>query len=269
MTVVAVSALHHREGVMGTIVTIDVYTADGTAGREVIAGLARARDILQRADAAFSTWKPGSPVSRLRRGDITLGQAPPEVSEVIRACAFAREVSAGWFDPWAMPGGLDPTGLVKGWAAQRALTALRVPGVVGAIVNAAGDIASFGALGPGAPFRIGIADPFAPRRLAAIVHLTGAIATSGTYERGAHLIDPHSRRPAARVASASVTGPDLALTDALATAIAVAGDPGLALVGPLDGYEALTIGPDGHRRWTGGFPFAPAVAAKEVASAAR
>jgi FAD:protein FMN transferase len=262
-------ALHHRESVMGTVVTIDVFTADGSAGRELDAGLDRARAILQQADAVFSTWQPGSPVSRLRRGEITLAQAPPEVADVLRACAVAREVSAGWFDPWAMPGGPDPTGLVKGWAAGRALAALRVPGAVGAIVNAAGDIASFGGLGPGAPFRIGIADPFAPRRLATIVHLTGAIATSGTCERGAHLIDPHSGRPAARVASASVTGPDLALADALATAVAVAGEPGLALVGRLDGYEALTIGNNGARQWTAGFPFAPATAAKEVTPARR
>ena len=205
----AVHALHHREGVMGTIVTIDVFTADGSAGREISAGLATAREILQQADAVFSTWKPGSAVSRLRRGEITLAEAPAEVAEVVRACALARELSGGWFDPWAMPGGLDPTGLVKGWAAQRAAAALQVPGAAGAIVNAAGDIASFGALGPGAPFRIGIADPFARRRLTAIVHLNGAIATSGSYERGEHLIDPHSGCPAARVASASVTGPDL------------------------------------------------------------
>jgi len=255
---------------MGTVVTIDIYTGDGSAGPEIGAALTTARVVLQQADAVFSTWRPGSAVSRLRRGEMTLRQAPAKMAEVVRACALAREASAGWFDPWAMPGGLDPTGLVKGWAAQRALTALRVPGVVGAIVNAAGDIAAFGALGPGAPFRIGIADPFAPRRLAAVVHLEAGIATSGSYERGAHLIDPRSGRPAARVASASVTGPDLGMADALATAIAVAGAaPGLALIGPIDGYEALVIAPDGSREWTVGFPFAPMAAAKQVASACR
>ena len=80
--------------------------------------------------------------------------------------------------------------------------------------------------------------------------LAGGIATSGTYERGEHLIDPHSGRRAARAASASVTGPDLGLADALATAVAVAGEPGLALVDELDGYEAFVINPtaagDGH-----------------------
>ena len=115
---------------------------------------------------------------------------------------------------------------MKGWAAQRALSAFRASGVCGAIVNAAGDIASFGSLVPGRPFRIGIADPFAPGRLAEVAYLSGAIATSGTYERGDHLIDPHSGQAAARAASASVTGPDLGLADAFATAMAVAGEAG-------------------------------------------
>jgi FAD:protein FMN transferase len=241
---------------MGTVVTFDLYTPDGRADDEVIRQLAEARDLLQRADAMFSTWMPGSPISRLRRGQITVAQAPAEVSEVLQLCETAREVSGGWFDPWAMPDGVDPTGYVKGWAAQQALGALSARSLCGAIVNAAGDIASFGGLANGQPFRIGIADPFSPRRLATIISLAGAVATSGTYERGSHLIDPHSGKPSARVASASVTGPDLGLADALATALAVAGQPGLAFVEALEGYEALVIAHDGARTWTELFPFA-------------
>jgi thiamine biosynthesis lipoprotein len=155
-----------------------------------------------------------------------------------------------------MPGGVDPTGYVKGWATQRALGALDSTEITGAIVNAAGDIASFGAMNRSQAFRIGIVDPFSPNRLACVVELTGAIATSGTYERGDHLIDPHSGRPRARVASASVTGPDLGLADALATAVAVAGDTGLSLVEAIEDYEALVIDFDGALRWTRHFPFA-------------
>jgi thiamine biosynthesis lipoprotein ApbE len=55
-----------------------------------------------------------------------------------------------------------------------------------------------------------------------------------------------------------VIGPDLGLADALATAIAVAGPGGLALIEPLADYEALIIGLDGRREWTSQFPFAPA-----------
>jgi hypothetical protein len=53
-----------------------------------------------------------------------------------------------------------------------------------------------------------------------------------------------------------VTGPDLGLADALATALAVAGEPGLALIEKLDGYEALIINSDGSRRRTKRFPVA-------------
>ena len=255
--------IHHREEVMGTVVTIDVYATAEATGAELAAARAqldRARAILHRADEVFSTWRPDSPVSRLRRGEIALAQAPAEVAGVLEQCAAARELSGGWFDPWAMPDGVDPAGYVKGWAAQQALAAFSggTPGqgVTGVIVNAAGDIASLGGMPDGQPFRIGIADPAEPRRLAAIARLTGAIATSGTYERGAHLVDPHTARPAARAASASVTGPDLGLADALATALAVAGEEGLGFAARLTGYEALLIGFDGSRRWTQRFPFA-------------
>jgi thiamine biosynthesis lipoprotein len=241
---------------MGTVVTIDVYGAEDSARDETYRRLGQARTILQRADTVFSTWKGDSAMSRLRRGEITREQAPLEVAEVLDLCAKAREISDGWFDPWAMPGGVDPTGYVKGWAAQCARDALASTGVSGAMVNAAGDIASFGGMGFAQPFRIGIVDPFAPNQLACVVELTGAIATSGAYEREDHLIDPHSRRPAARVASASVSGRDLGLADALATAVAVAGEAGLAFVEPLGGYEALVIRFDGTMRWTEHFPLA-------------
>jgi thiamine biosynthesis lipoprotein len=241
---------------MGTVVAVDICTGDHMPGDEVYSRLGQARAILQRADEVFSTWKVNSPISRMRRGEITPDEAPSEVAEVLERCVRAREISNGWFDPWAMPGGVDPTGYVKGWAAQRALGALVSTGISGAIVNAAGDIASFGGMEHAQPFRIGIVDPFTPGRLACVVELAGAIATSGTYERGGHLIDPHSGRPTARVASASVYGPDLGFADALATAVAVAGESGLEFVEPLEDYEALVIGFDGTWQWTDQFPFA-------------
>ena len=82
------------------------------------------------------------------------------------------------------------------------------------------------------------------------------MATSGPYERGAHLIDPATGRPASRAASATVTGPSLALADALATGVAVGGDEALALVAGLPGYAAYLIRPDGSEADTGGIAFA-------------
>ena len=89
-----------------------------------------------------------------------------------------------------------------------------------------------------------------------MVEVTGAVATSGTYERGAHLIDPRSGRHLARAASATVCGPDLGTADALATALAVGGGEVLEILEDLEGYEGLTIGHDGARSSTTSFPFA-------------
>ena len=246
---------HHRIAVMGTVVTVDLYGDGSLETPEVNAALVEAQAILERHDRTFSTWRHDSPINRLRRGEITLGEAPSEVADVLDGCRVAKELSGGWFDPWAMPGGVDPTGYVKGWAAARALEVLAVSGVTGAMVNAAGDIASFGGVG-GHPFRVGIVRPDAPGALASVVTLHESIATSGDYLRGPHLINPFSAEALTRVASASVTGPDLALADALATALAVGGDEVLARIEGLEGYEALTFGADGTRGGTTGFPFA-------------
>jgi len=249
-------ALHHREEVMGTIVTIDVYMDTGMPVDRLAARMGRARSALHSADEVFSTWKADSPMSRLRRGEVTLDQVPPEVANVLDQCRAARVLTDGWFDPWALPGGVDPTGYVKGWAAERALDAFRVPDVAAAVVNAAGDIASFGGPAPDVPFRFAVVDPFDPTRPACVVEHTGAVATSGTYERGHHLFDPRSRRATSAVASATVTGPELGMADALATALAVGGLDVLERIGALDGFEALVIGHDGARRWSDGFPWA-------------
>ena len=86
--------------------------------------------------------------------------------------------------------------------------------------------------------------------------MRGAVATSGTYERGAHLVDPHTGQPGCRAASATVTGPSLAMADALATALAVGGDAALEAVEGLAGYAGYLIRPDGTQTWTDGMQFA-------------
>ena len=247
--------LHHDEQVMGTVVTFDLYDSDA-GPNDLQAFLGEAIEVLHDADDVFSLYKTDSPISRLRRGEITLGECPSKVPEVLELCREARTISDGWFDPWSLPGGVDPTGYVKGWAAQRSLEVLRRSGICGALVNAAGDTVSFGCPQPGAAFRIGIVDPAATQTLACIVNSPGAVATSGVYERGGHLIDPHTGRPASRAASATVTGADLGLADALATALAVAGAQALPLIEALDDYEALIIGYDGTAAMTSGFPVA-------------
>ena len=252
--------IRRAEPVMGTVVSIHVRAGDVPPG-DVFLAMAEARARLHRADAVFSTWKPDSPVSRLRRGEIGVGEAPAEVRVVLDRCVEARDKSGGWFDPWASPGGFDPTGLVKGWAAEQALEAIRDSGALAAMVNAGGDVAVFGHPAPGRAWRIGVQNPFDRATLATVVEPSSAIATSGTYERGAHVFDPFEGRVEARVASATVTGPDLDLADALATGLLAGGQAAMPAIEGLDGYEALLIGWDGAFRATAGFGTCPAAAA--------
>ncbi|MGI8622201.1 MAG: FAD:protein FMN transferase, partial [Solirubrobacteraceae bacterium] len=214
--------IRHAEEVMGTVVSF-VLRLDGlteAAGREA---LDRACTTLHRADALFSTYRPDSPMSRLRRGEITVQDAPADLQDVLELCRTARRASGGWFDPWALPGGVDPTGLVKGWAAARALEDLRAAGVPAAMVNAAGDAAVFGLPDSDRSWRVGITDPLRPGALAWTTDVGAAIATSGTGERGAHILDPYAGGPSRAVLSATVTGPERARADALATAVAAGG----------------------------------------------
>jgi thiamine biosynthesis lipoprotein len=99
---------------------------------------------------------------------------------------------------------------------------------------------------------VGIRHPWRPDALAGIIEVEAAVATSGSYERGAHLIDPATGLASGRAASATVTGPRLAMADALATAVAVGGDEALAVVGGVEGYAAYLIRPDGSETGTGG-----------------
>ncbi len=241
---------------MGTVVSFRVAPSLDAPAEGVPRLLHAACASLHDADAIFSTWKPQSPLSRIRRGELAVVDAPAQVGEVFDLCAKARELSGAWFDPWAMPGGVDPTGLVKGWAVERALAVLHAPGVAAASVNAGGDIAVFGPPPEGTSWRFGIRHPWRADALACVVHVESALATSGTYERGAHLVDPRSGEHRARGVSASVTGPSLAFADAFATALAVGGDDALGALAAVPGYEGYLIRSDGTEGWTDGMAFA-------------
>ena len=219
MTRQRLHALRHCERVMGTVTTFDVYAEEGSIGPELHVCIAKACAMLHRFDAIFSLWKPTSPMSQLRSGKLRLDEAPPVIAEVLELCNQARYLTNGWFDASALPGGLDPTGLVKGWACQRALELVKSSGFTNLIVNAGGDIATCGGPHQSEPWRVGIRDPGSSAHLVAVAEISDAVATSGTYERNSHLFDPKIRRNADRFASASVTGPDLAMADAFATAL--------------------------------------------------
>lgn len=241
--------VRHAEPVMGTVVSFDVPASAAADG-----SLDAAVRSLHWTDEVFSTYKADSDVSRLGRGETALGGCAPEVAEVLAACDRLRERSGGYFT--AEPGGrLDPSGYVKGWAVERAASILADAGSASHLVNGGGDVQCAGGRSAAEGWRVGIASPLPGGGLAIVV--TGrdfAVATSGIAERGAHIIDPVSGRPAAGLASVTVAGPSLTLADAYATAaFAMGPDRAREWTESLDGYEAFAILPDGSAWQTRGF----------------
>lgn len=233
--------------VWGTILYIEAAstTVDCAA---IDAAIEDVKKFVVDVDNAFSTYKESSFVSRLRRREIEIGQCPQDVQEVWGACQNAKFLSDGAFDPWAVVGGFDPSGYVKGWAADRVAQILVEAGCPYVQVNAAGDLTLRGGnlldSGEVEPWKIGVSNPDNTQEVLRIFEIyDGAIATSGHYERGAHITDPLTGILAIGAKSATVMGPDGGLTDAMATALMVTGDDGAKFFGQpeLAEYSAWCI----------------------------
>ena len=227
-----ISAVARQQGeieVWGTIVFVDVSSRI-VSDVALENGIGEVREYVNHIDEVFSTYKPESVISKLRRNEISIDQTTDEVREVWNRCAFARDLTEGAFDPWSVAGGFDPSGLVKGWAADRCAEILISCGAENIQINAAGDLALRGGYLDGdeiKPWAIGVVNPENKRELVQVFNLMeGAIATSGSYERGAHIHDPHTGLIAIGAKSATVIGPDGGLADALATALMVEGRDG-------------------------------------------
>src|SRR4051812_22868241 len=199
---------------------------------------------LREVDATFSTYREDSEISRLDRGELMLADCRPEVDEVLTRCLALERETGGYFS--ARPAGrLDPSGLVKGWAVARAARRLEAAGAAHFCINAGGDVVARGRPEPDRPWRVGIRHPADPERLAAVLAVEDlAVATSGEYERGAHILDPHTGRAPRGLLSVTVVGPDLATADAYATAAFAMGSDGPAWTRTLAGYDAMCITTD-------------------------
>ena len=205
---------------------------------------------LREVDAVFSTYREDSEISRLDRGELALGDCRPEVDEVLTACLALERRTGGCFS--ARPAGrLDPSGYVKGWALGGAARRLDAEHFC---INAGGDVLARGRSAANRGWRVGIRHPEQPERLAAVLAVEDlAVATSGEYERGAHIVDPRTGRPPAGLLSVTIVGPDPALADAYATAAFAMGADGPAWTAALAGYDAMCITADRRVLSTEGF----------------
>ncbi|GHB40322.1 thiamine biosynthesis lipoprotein [Streptomyces umbrinus] len=247
-------AVRHAEEVMGTVFSFDVRGGEPEA---VQAALAEAVAQLHAVDKVFSTYREDSQISRLARGELTVDRCDPEVAEVLELCAEAERLSDGWFST-RYAGLIDPTGMVKGWAVERVARHLVAAGASGVSVNGGGDVQMYGVPGPHRPWRVGVSDPLRPGGLAAVVSAAGvdelAVATSGSAERGTHIVDPRTGRSAVTdLVAVTVVGPRITWADAWATAaFAMGSRQALTWLESLPDVEALLITAGDEVRCTGG-----------------
>jgi FAD:protein FMN transferase len=233
-----VGRFSHR--VMGTVVSFDLHDPVSV---ETMSAVTR---WLDHTDRVFSTYRRDSDISRLDRGECRLADCDPDVELVLELCAQASTTTDGYFSATA-GGHLDPSGLVKGWAIERASDLLRAAGSRHHVVNGGGDIQAVGPTADGTPWRVGISDPNDGDQLLCVVHVVGrAVATSGTAERGQHVLNPRTGRPAEHFASITVISARLTDADVLATAAIARGTTALEWLERMPGVAALLVTTDGH-----------------------
>jgi thiamine biosynthesis lipoprotein len=237
-------ALSHVEHVMGTVVSFDVR--DPGVPKSAVD---RAVEYLHDIDRRFSPYIDESEISRLMRGELRLEDASADVVWIMGLCDELARLTDGYFDARRFRSDRlpDPTGVVKGWAVEEAAFILLDAGAVNFLVNGGGDIVARGSPRPGSdePWRVGIQHPIERDKVATVLEVSDmAVATSGTYERGRHVVDPHTGSPATELVSLTVVGSSLTYADAYATAAFARGIEGVEWLASLPDVEAFAITSD-------------------------
>jgi thiamine biosynthesis lipoprotein len=258
--------LRRVEHVMGTAISLDIADPLPADRLESLADQVFAW--MREVDRRFSTYRADSEVMRLDRGELTVDDASTGLRHVLNRCAVLWRETDGYFDAYAT-GQLDPSAYVKGWAVQVASDRLLQLGVPNHCLNAGGDVRVRGHAAPGQPWRIGIRHPWDARHTCWVLSGTDlSVATSGVYERGHHVIDPHTGTPATGLRSVTVVGLDLGDVDAYATAALAMGTAGLDWLTRLPGHECAVVTDDRRLFRSPGLPAVESLPVMDVADPA-
>ncbi len=212
---------------MGIPISLDIRNPfpDPTQTEAVVK---QAYAVLRDADQRFSTYRADSEVSRIRSGKLRVREASSDLQEVLAVGAAFQASSGGAFHCYTPAGEMDLNGVVKGWAVQRAADVMVAAGLDSFCINAGGDVVVRGRPGEGQRWHVGVRSPTNPaRRLAVLAAYDEAVATSGLYERGPHIWDGRTGRPATALASVTVVAADLTTADILATTVFALGPDGV------------------------------------------
>ena len=146
-------------------------------------------------------------------------------------------------------------GIVKGWAIWQAALLLEREGYPYFFIDAGGDIQGHVTDKNSQTWRVGIRNPFKHEEIVKVLEITSqGVATSGTYERGQHIYDPHDpKKIITDIVSLTVIGPNVYEADRFATAAFAMGRAGINFVESLDGFEGYMIDKAGIATLTSNF----------------
>ena len=144
----------------------------------------------------------------------------------------------------------------KGYAADKAKAMLISKGISAGIINASGDMNTWGKQPNGNTWKVAITNPMDKHKVFAVLPIkNGAVVTSGNYEkfvefngkRLTHIIDPRTGYPSSGLISVTVFAPKAELADALATSVFVMGkDVGLSRINQMPKIECVIIDDQGN-----------------------
>jgi thiamine biosynthesis lipoprotein len=233
------------EPVMGTLITIHVVRSGAGAAIE------RAFGWFREIECRCTRFHEKSELMQLSRNIGVPVQTSAILFEAVRFALSVAEESGGAFDPTNAAGAtyrdvetdaelrtitlhrpltLDLGAVAKGLAVDMA--ARELAPLVDFAIDAGGDLYLGGSNPQGAPWSVGIRNPFGGAEPINTLRVSNqAVCTSGCYERGAHILDARTGTPAVTVASATVVAQGAMLADALATAAFI--------LGPADGIDLL------------------------------
>ncbi len=233
--------------IMGMPITIEIV--DPGAAKHFAAVF----DYFRAVDARYSTYKPDSEISRINDG-LPETEWSAEMKTVLALCEQTRQDTKGYFDI-THNGRRDPSGLVKGWAIDKAADVLRKKKITNFYIEAGGDIQVSGHPAKRQPWTIGIRSPFNDQEIIKTLAVTSeGVATSGTYIRGQHIYNPF--RPAAaidRVKSLTVVGSNIYEADRYATAAFAMGEDGIGFIELTPGLEGYMVTNHDLATYTSGF----------------
>ncbi len=245
--------------------TSDLYRINAAAGIEPVMVQKETFDIIERSlqisaltQGAFDI-SYGSVDKRLWNFDIHQNELPdPETAKKMvrlinyRNILLDKAAKTVMLKEKGMRIGLG--GIGKGYAAEKTRQYLKTLGATAGIVNASGDLTTWGYQPDGKPWTIGIADPNNASSIFSYLEVSDmAVATSGNYEKFiwvngrkySHTINPKTGLPITGIKSVTILTPNAELADALTTPIAIMGiEAGLHLINQLHQVEAIIIDDD-------------------------